>query len=147
VSPEGDLEVNDRLTIPRAEIDFRASRSGGPGGQHANTSSTRVEVLWNVAESAVLDEKQRARILKRLENRINAEGVLQVASSEQRSQLQNRESAEARLAELVAQALRTRKRRKPTRPTRASKERRLKEKKHRGKIKEKRGRVERGEST
>jgi ribosome-associated protein len=145
VSPEGDLTVNDRLTIPRAEIDFRASRSGGPGGQHANTSSTRVEVLWNVAESAVLDEKQRARILKRLENRINAEGVLQVASSEQRSQLQNRESAEARLAELVAQALRTRKRRKPTRPTRASKERRLKEKKHRARIKEKRGRVKRRE--
>lgn len=145
MSPEGDLTVNDRLTIPRAEIDFRASRSGGPGGQHANTSSTRVEVLWNVAESAVLDEKQRARILKRLENRINAEGVLQVASSEQRSQLQNRESAEARLAELVAQALRTRKRRKPTRPTRASKERRLKEKKHRARIKEKRGRVKRRE--
>jgi len=142
MSPEADLRVNDRLTIPRAEIAFRASRSGGPGGQHANTSSTRAEVLWNVATSAVLDERQRARILKRLENRINADGVLQVASSEQRSQLQNREAAEARLAELVAQALLTRKRRKPTRPTRASKERRLKEKKQRGRIKEQRGRVE-----
>lgn len=142
MSPEGDLRISDRLTIPRAEIDFRASRSGGPGGQHANTSSTRVEVLWNVARSAVLDEKQRARLLQRLDNRINAEGVLQVASSEQRSQLQNREAAETRLAELVRKALQKRRRRKPTRPTRASKERRLKEKKHRGRIKEKRGKVD-----
>jgi ribosome-associated protein len=129
------LEVSESLAIPRWELEVRASRAGGAGGQHVNTSSTRIELLWNVARSTVLDDERRARVAARLATRIDGEGWLRVVSSARRSQQQNREAAEARLAELVRGALVVPKRRRPTRPTRASKEERMKDKRKRGETK------------
>lgn len=126
---EDGLFVNESLTIPRSELQYRASRAGGPGGQHVNTSSTRIEVLWGVGSSTALSEEARARLLEKLATRMDSEGVVRVVASDQRSQSQNRESADARLAELVRKALVVPKARKKTRPTKASKERRLTEKK------------------
>ncbi|MFL5577287.1 MAG: alternative ribosome rescue aminoacyl-tRNA hydrolase ArfB [Gemmatimonadaceae bacterium] len=136
-APSGDdgdryLTVNDRVRIPRAELDFRATRSGGPGGQHVNTSSTRIELLWNPARSAALDEAQRALVAERLSGRADAEGNVRIVASDSRSQRQNRERAEERLASLVRDALVVRKKRRPTKPSRAAKEARLAEKKRRG---------------
>jgi ribosome-associated protein len=128
--PEGAdaLEVDPRVRIPRAELVFRASRAGGPGGQHVNTSSTRVELQWNVRETRALDDDQRARVLERLASRLDTTGTVRVVSSEHRSQRQNRDAAEARLAALIRRALVIPKVRRATKPTRASKERRLDEK-------------------
>ncbi|HET6232490.1 MAG TPA: alternative ribosome rescue aminoacyl-tRNA hydrolase ArfB [Longimicrobiaceae bacterium] len=135
------LAVNDSLWIPRAELDYRATRSGGPGGQHVNTSSTRVELTWDVAASAALDEAQRALLLQKLANRMDAEGVLRLAASEHRSQHQNKEAVTERLAELVRQALHVPKPRRKTRPTRASREERLRSKKMQSEKKRTRGRI------
>jgi ribosome-associated protein len=133
------LRVSDDLALPLAEIRYRASRSGGPGGQHVNTSSTRIELEFDVAGSPSLTDAQRARIGERLANRIDGTGVLRLSSSTSRSQLQNREDATARLARLLADALRERKRRRKTKVPRAAKEARLKEKKRRAETKKKRG--------
>lgn len=135
------LQINDSLWIPRAELTYRATRSGGPGGQHVNTSSSRVELAWDVGASPSLTDEQRARIQEKLANRINSEGVLLMSSSEQRSQHQNRESVTVRFAELVAQALVIPKKRIRTRPSRASKEARLDEKKKRSEVKKMRGSI------
>jgi ribosome-associated protein len=135
------LQINDSLWIPRAELTYRATRSGGPGGQHVNTSSSRVELAWDVGASPSLTDEQRARIQEKLANRINSEGVLLMSSSEQRSQHQNRESVTARFAELVAQALVIPKKRIRTRPSRASREARLDEKKKRSEVKKTRGSI------
>ena len=129
MSDDGVLEVNDSLWIPRAELAYRASRSGGPGGQHVNTSSTRVEVAWDVGASPSLSDEQRARLREKLANRINAEGVLLLAASDHRSQHQNKEAATERLVELVRQALVIPKPRKKTKPSRAAREARLHNKK------------------
>jgi ribosome-associated protein len=128
---EAALDVGHGVSIPRAELEYRASRSGGPGGQHVNTSSTRIELLWNVAASGVLSEDQRARIRSRLAGRIDGEGVLRVVASTHRSQLQNRQEATERLRHLVALALRVPRRRRKTRPPPAAREARLRAKKHR----------------
>jgi ribosome-associated protein len=145
MSDEQVLQIDDGLWIPRAELSYRASRSGGPGGQHVNTSSTRIELLWDVGATPSLSDEQRARVQERLANRINNEGVLLLASSEHRSQAQNRESVTARFAELLAGALRVPKKRKRTRIPRAAKEARLDEKKRRGRTKRMRGPVRRDE--
>ncbi|HYH78145.1 MAG TPA: alternative ribosome rescue aminoacyl-tRNA hydrolase ArfB [Longimicrobium sp.] len=142
MAEDGVLEVNDSLWIPRAELAYRASRSGGPGGQHVNTSSTRIEVTWDVGASPSLTEDLRARLLEKLANRINSEGVLLLAASDNRSQLQNKEAATARLVELVRQALVIPKARKKTRPSRASREARLHAKKKRSETKRLRGSIE-----
>ncbi|MEJ2217035.1 MAG: alternative ribosome rescue aminoacyl-tRNA hydrolase ArfB [Gemmatimonadota bacterium] len=131
-----DVPIHRRLTIPASELTFRASRSGGPGGQHVNTSSTKVELLWDVAGSPSLTEKQRARLLKRLANRIDGDGVLHLTEGGSRSQHRNREAVTERFARLVRTALRKRKRRVPTKPTKASKERRLQTKKKRSRKKQ-----------
>jgi ribosome-associated protein len=123
------LRVTDTVAIPRSELEARASRAGGAGGQHVNTSSTRVELRWNVAASRALDDRTRARVLHKLATRIDSEGVLRVVASKRRSQLQNREQAEERLVELVRDALAVPKPRRKTKPTRASKEKRLESKK------------------
>ena len=142
MAKEGVLEVTERVSIPRSELEYRASRAGGAGGQHVNTSSTRIELRWNVARSASLDDESRARVAARLATRIDGEGWLRVVSSARRSQQQNREAAEARLAELVHGALAVQKRRRPTRPTRASKEERIRAKKKRGETKRMRRELE-----
>jgi ribosome-associated protein len=128
-SESDDLVVNGFLSIPRAELAVRASRSGGPGGQHVNTSSTRVEVVWNVRTSPALFDDQRTRILTALRTRLSATGELRVVASDTRSQRRNRTLAEGRLADIVRRALIVKKPRRQTRPTRSAVERRLAEKK------------------
>jgi ribosome-associated protein len=145
MSDESVVRIDDDLWVPRAELSYRASRSGGPGGQHVNTSSTRIELLWDVGASPSLSDGQRARIQERLANRINAEGVLLLAASDHRSQAQNKEAATARFAELVAGALVVPKKRKKTRMPRAAKEARLQAKKQRAQTKRMRGPVGRDE--
>jgi ribosome-associated protein len=136
-SPISDdaLVINERFSIPRHELAARASRAGGAGGQHVNTSSTRIEILWNVRTSGALDEATRARLVEKLATRIDGEGVIRVVASDRRSQRQNRESAEGRLAELVRKALVIPKKRRATKPSRSSKEKRISEKKKRGETK------------
>lgn len=129
------LQVDAGLTIPESELSWRFSRSSGPGGQGVNTADSRVELVWDVAASAVLSPAQRDRLLDRLSGRI-VDGALTIAASEHRAQLRNREAARARLAELVADALQPpAPPRRPTRPTRGSKQRRLEAKKRRTDLK------------
>ncbi len=124
--------------IPADELDVRATRSGGPGGQHVNTSATRVEVIWRLSSSRAVTDDERARIRHRLARRIDADGNVRVVASDTRSQQQNRILARQRLAALVAQALHVPRVRKKTRPTRASVERRLTEKRRRSERKRER---------
>lgn len=135
------LVVSDDLFIPRSELTYRATRAGGPGGQHVNTSSTRVELVWDVASTPSLTDAQRNRITEKLGNRISQEGLLQLSDASTRSQHRNREAVTERLVELLAEALVVPKPRKKTRPSRASKERMLKAKKRRGEVKRLRGPV------
>jgi ribosome-associated protein len=132
VNSDGGVEgipVIPGVTIPRAEIEARASRAGGAGGQHVNTSSTRIELRWNVRQSRAIDDATKRRIIEKLPTRVDADGTLRVVSSARRSQLQNREAAEARMAELVAGALHRDPPRRKTKPSRAAKLKRLEEKK------------------
>ena len=127
---DGDgLRVNDSVVIPRDELVARATRAGGAGGQHVNTSSTRIELLWQVDASRALTDDQRERVRQKLSSRLDADGNVRVVASDRRSQRQNRESAEARLAELVRSALVVPKKRRPTKPSRAAKQARLDAKK------------------
>lgn len=132
------LVVTSSLSIPRAELMFRASRAGGAGGQHVNTSSTRIELLWDLTRSASVTDDQRERLLSKLAARLDAEGFVRVVASARRSQKQNREEAERRLAQLVRQALVVPKTRKKTKPSRGAKERRLTDKKRRAERKQNR---------
>ena len=125
------VPVNRSLTIPLDEIDMSFSTSGGPGGQHANKSSTRAVAVWNVDESQVLGPRQRQRIKAALRSRIDSSGNLRLSSDRHRSQLRNREDVLERLANLLADALRPRKSRLPTTPTAGGKERRLEQKRRR----------------
>ncbi len=125
------LEVSPVLRLPLGELEYRASRSGGPGGQHVNTSSTRVELWWDVAQSPSLTEAQRQRLLSRLATRLDGRGRLRLVSGGSRSQLRNREEVTERLCELVAAALIVPKVRKRTRPPRAAKAARLESKRRR----------------
>lgn len=120
-----DLKVSTALTIPASELYWRFSRSSGPGGQHVNTSDSRVELTWNVAESAALSDEQRKALITRLERHLIA-GAVTVTASERRSQLRNREIALVKLAELVREGLAPdAPRRRATKPTRGSDRRRL----------------------
>ena len=119
------VRVNENVVIPRDELVARASRSGGAGGQHVNTSSTRVEIVWNVAASRALTDAQRERVMQKLSSRLDGERNLRVVASDRRSQRQNREAAEDRMADLVRQALVVPKKRRPTKPGRAAKQARL----------------------
>lgn len=132
---EEDLEISDELVIPGWELWFTASRSGGPGGQHANTSSTAVTLHWSIDDSSVLDGEQKQRVKKRLKRNVTDNGVLQVGAADTRSQHRNRKIARQRMAEQVKKAVKKKKRRIPTKPTRASERRRLREKRHRSRIK------------
>ena len=123
------LNITSALSIPRSELQYRATRSGGPGGQHVNTSSTRIELLWDLANSRAVDDAQRERIRVRLAARLDADGMVRVVASDRRSQQQNRQAADERLAALVKHALHVPKKRRATKPTKAAKERRLSEKK------------------
>jgi ribosome-associated protein len=122
VTVQDPLVVNDEVSIPLVEIEFRASRSSGPGGQHANVTASRIEAVFDVAASTTLDEDQRRRIIEREGDRVTA------ISQDARSQARNRELALERLGEKLSAALARPKRRRPTRPGRAARERRLEEK-------------------
>jgi ribosome-associated protein len=135
---EGDVQINDRLIVPAAELSYRASRSGGPGGQHVNTSSTRVELVWDVGQSGVLTEEQRERLREKLATRISGEGLLAVSGSTSRSQHRNRQEVTERFAQLVREALEVPKPRRRTRPPRAAAEERLRVKKLRSEAKKRR---------
>ena len=135
---ENVLEISPDLRIPLTELDYQASRSSGPGGQHVNTSSTRIEVWWDVARSATLSEQQRAQLLERLRSRLDSSGRLRLVSSGSRSQLRNREDVTERLRSVVAGALAVRKKRKPTKPSRAARAARLEAKRRRAMTKERR---------
>jgi ribosome-associated protein len=124
-----EIVVDDTHTIPVAELVIRATRSGGAGGQHVNTSSTRIELLWSPATSSILTEEERQRVMSRLASRLDSSGFVRVVSSETRSQLQNRERAKTRLGQLVKSALVKPKVRRVRRPSKAAHEKRLAEKK------------------
>jgi ribosome-associated protein len=146
VIPEPDdltetIVISDQLAIPAAELRFRFSRSSGPGGQHVQRSETRVELLFDVANSPSLTDEQRERIRHRLSGYVDGEGMMHVVSSVTRSQLENRADAVARFQVLLATALRRRKHRVPTRPTAAARERRLAEKRTRSGTKRTRRKV------
>lgn len=129
----GPLQIMPGLVVSEAELSWRFSRSSGPGGQHVNTSDSRAEL--SVDLTRVLPPHLLARALERLGTRLN-NGVLTVAASEHRSQLQNRDAAAERLAQLLRQAVATPPApRRPTRPTRGSKERRLQVKRQRSELK------------
>jgi ribosome-associated protein len=132
------LVIGPDLRIPLSELQYRTSRSGGPGGQHVNTSSTRVEVSWNVASSPSLSPEQRTRLLQQLATRLDTEGQLRLVSSGTRSQLRNKEDVTDRLRSTVAAALVVRKKRKPTKPSRAAKAARLAAKRKRAATKRQR---------
>jgi len=128
------------FTVPKEELVIRATRAGGPGGQHVNKTSTRVEVVWNVRGSSSLSEEQRVVLLDRLAARLDHRGRIRVVEAGSRSQTRNRDVAVARLRKLISDALRPRKRRVPTKPTAASREQRLTEKRKRGEKKRERRR-------
>lgn len=134
-APRPGLRVSAGLTIPEAELSWRFSRSSGPGGQGVNTTDSRVELVWDAANSAALSPTQRDRILERLGGRL-VDGVLTIAASEHRAQLRNREAARDRLSALVAEAVRPpAPARRATKPSRGSKERRLTAKHRRADVK------------
>lgn len=130
------LRVSSSLAIPLTELTWRFSRSGGPGGQHANTSDTRVEVRFDIEGSPSLGPRQRARLLDRLGSEVR------VVASDERSQARNRALAMERLADRLAAGLRVEAPRRPTRPTKGSVERRLEGKRRRSDRKASRGRVD-----
>ncbi|HWC48997.1 MAG TPA: alternative ribosome rescue aminoacyl-tRNA hydrolase ArfB [Solirubrobacterales bacterium] len=117
-----ELRINERLSLPLAEIELRTSRSSGPGGQHANVTASRVEAVFDIAASQALDDAQRSRLLERLGP------VVTAVAQDARGQSRNRELALRRLAQKLAASLRVQRKRRATRPTRASKQRRLEQK-------------------
>ncbi len=133
------LVINDKVEIPLSELIYTASRSSGPGGQHVNTSDTRIQVRWNVKESSALNGAERARLLKMLASRLTEAGDLILAGDSHRSQRRNREDVTQRLAAMVREALIPPKPRRKTKPTRASKEKRLDEKRQKSRTKKDRG--------
>ena len=135
------LQVTPRLVIPRAELRFRTSRSGGPGGQHVNKVETRVELLFDLANSPSLSDEQRQRLEEALSPWLDSNGVLHIVSERSRSQYMNREDTVERFIALLRDALRPRKTRKPTRIPRSVREERLKDKKQRGEKKSLRGKA------
>jgi ribosome-associated protein len=113
---DGFLQVNGSVAVPRSELTWRFSRSGGPGGQSVNTADSRVELVFDLVATTALPPYLKARALERLASRL-VDGVLVVTASEHRSQLQNRKAAEARLVALLARAIAPPARaRRPTRP-------------------------------
>jgi ribosome-associated protein len=129
-----ELRISEELSIPMAEIELRASRSSGPGGQHANVTASRIEAVFDVRSSAALDDRQRARLLEVIGPTVNA------VAQDTRSQARNRELALERLAGRLAAAVARPKPRRPTRPSRGAKERRLEGKRQTSKRKAQRRR-------
>ena len=128
-----DLDIDSRLTIPASELTESFARSGGPGGQHVNKTSSKVELRWDLVGSRVLDPADRALLVARL--RLTREGELLVTSERERDQSRNRRDARHKMATVVRAALVRPKRRKRTRPSKGAVKRRLESKKKRGALK------------
>lgn len=135
------IRITHQLWLPEEEIAFTASRSSGPGGQHVNKTSTRVTLLFDVAHSPSLTPAQAGRITRRLANRISRDGMLRVTSQQHRTQTANREAALERFVSLLQEALAEQAARVATRVPTGQRERRLAEKRRRGRLK--RARAER----
>lgn len=134
-TPDDVIIITDKLALPLSEIQFRFTTGGGPGGQHVNKTATRVTLLLDIAGSPSLDDETRARLLDRLSNRLDRQGILQLSVQDSRSQWQNRQLALTRLRALLSEALIDTPERRPTRPSRTAREERLAEKRQRGSIK------------
>ena len=130
------IRLASGVTVPEDELEVRFARSGGPGGQHVNTSSTKVELRFDLEGTTALDEGDKQRVRSALANRITKDGVLVLTSSEHRSQARNREAVIARFVTLVSDALRPRAQRRRTRPSAGSRRRRLEAKRRRSEKKE-----------
>jgi ribosome-associated protein len=141
MSQSDRIPITPDVAIPLTEVTLRFVRSSGPGGQHVNTSATRVELTFDIAHSPSLSDAQRQRIQAALKHLIDGEGVLHLESQSTRSQLRNRQDVTARFQSLLRAALKPRKKRRPTQPTATSRERRLEKKKRHGATK----RARRGE--
>jgi len=128
------LTITPELSIPLSEIELRASRSSGPGGQHANVTASRIEAVFDVASSPSLTEQQRSRLLARAGPRVTA------VAQDARSQARNRQLALERLCARLRDAVRVPKRRRATKPSRAARERRLEQKRRAGQRKRERRR-------
>jgi ribosome-associated protein len=134
-----DIHISRTCVIPAREVRFRFSRSGGPGGQNVNKRDTQVELLFDVAGSPSLGPIQRARALSRLASRLDADGVLRIVASDERTQGRNREIALERFSDVMQQAIAPDPpKRRPSKPSKAAKERRLQSKKLRAKTKRQR---------
>ncbi len=132
----GQVQVAPGVAVDEAELSVSFARSGGPGGQHVNTSSTKVELRFDVAGSPSLTPQQRARALRALGRRVTDDGVLLLTASEHRSQTRNREAVMGRFRALLAEALAPPPpARRPTRPSRAARVRRMEAKRRRGQTK------------
>jgi ribosome-associated protein len=137
------VRIAPDVSIPMSEIEFRFTRSSGPGGQNVNKVSTRVDLLFDVASSTSMREEQKAAIVLALRSRVDGNGVLHLSVQESRSQMHNRELAIEKFTGLLQEALRPRKKRRKTKPTTTSRLKRIESKTHRGTIKKSRGRVDR----
>ena len=126
-----NLPIKNGIVIFGYEIEITASRSGGAGGQHVNKTDTKITVRWNARETESLTERQKERVLQKLQTRLTKDGDLIIHNSESRSQLQNKENALEQFAREVREALRVPKKRKKTRVPKAAKESRLRTKSHR----------------
>lgn len=126
------IQLAGGVKVPEEELEVRFARSGGPGGQHVNTTSTKVELRFDLDATDAMDDEQKERVRAALGNRITKDGVLVLTASEHRSQVRNREAVLARFATLVGDALRPPpRRRRRTKPSRAARERRLEDKRRR----------------
>ena len=122
------MEV-ERFNLLKNELSFRTSRSGGPGGQNVNKVSTKVELLFYVEESLVLNDDEKAILMDKLSNRISIDGILTISSSETRSQFKNKQIVIEKFRELITEALKPPKVRRMTKVPKGAKEKRLKTKK------------------
>lgn len=136
----GLIVIHPALAIPEAELTFRTSRSGGPGGQHVNTTDSKVELYFDVRGTACLPEPTRARLLEALAPRLDGQGVLRLVCQSSRSQHANKRMVVSRFQEVLAAALKPQRKRVATRPGRAARARRLDLKRQRSSVKQSRQR-------
>ncbi|MFT4702509.1 MAG: ribosome-associated protein [Bradymonadia bacterium] len=137
-----DIVVSEQLTIPGWEVWYSTSRSSGAGGQHVNKTDSRVTLHWVPRNSSALNDGQKTRVVRALSNRLTAEGELQMASQDTRSQLRNKQEVGRRLASLIVDALHVQKRRRPTRISAGAKRRRVASKKAQSEKKRLRGKID-----
>ncbi len=134
-STSSNLRINSRIIIPSSELQWRFSRSSGPGGQNVNTTDSRVELLFNIQASSSLGDFRKKQLLEKLSKKL-ARGWLRVVAAEERSQYLNKKSALVRMRNIIIEGLKSPpKPRAITKPTKASERRRIHKKKHRGEVK------------